>query len=103
MASEPTVKPAATVVKGIPKVVEAAPIVSPHEVTSQIPHGMPPAQVYRQHTVKIVDHSKDPSQVFPYLIDCSCGFQGRVVTLDDAKAMSEQHISIAKIRSYPRF
>jgi hypothetical protein len=50
-------------------------------------------QNLRYHVCRIIDKSKDPSQVFPFLVDCSCGWQSRVHTKEIAEETANFHVA----------
>jgi hypothetical protein len=52
------------------------------------------APVPKKHAVKVWEQN-DTNQLYPFLTECSCGFQARSFTKEAAKQAEEQHISNA--------
>jgi hypothetical protein len=99
----------------------APPADSPVEKTDiftdppKVPHSanetLNPTQVINRHIVKIIDKSNDASQVYPMLIKCTCGFEGRtgsqLATPEQnhsfAEAMASNHVGVRGIIERPEY
>jgi hypothetical protein len=57
---------------------------------------------YAGHRVSIKDLSDDPNQFFKFLVKCSCSFESRQYTFEDAKRMAEHHVQVRFVRSLNR-
>jgi hypothetical protein len=44
----------------------------------------------RPHEVKVIER-KDPSQLYPFLAECTCGYQARQLTKDMIHRYAERH------------
>lgn len=47
--------------------------------------------VPKKHVCELVN-KREATQVYPYLVDCSCGFQARCYTQDEATAGMNYHL-----------
>lgn len=71
--------------------------------STRLASGHPHPQVLQnKHVCKIIDHSKDPSQVFPYLVKCSCGWESRVHDKNVAHETGEMHVARRGYMETPR-
>ncbi len=60
--------------------------------TTKIPDKAEPylKRLWSQHKIEILK-LEDPSQFYAFLVNCSCGHQGRFYTFDKAKEHVYQH------------
>jgi hypothetical protein len=53
------------------------------------------APIPKKHNIKVLKLA-DPAQLYPFLTECTCGFQGRNYTVDQAKQAAANHIENAQ-------
>jgi hypothetical protein len=59
--------------------------------------GVNPLSILSHHAVKIFDRRNDPSQKYPFLTDCTCGFQSRGFSKEQAFDAKDQHLAQVKV------